>query len=183
MGDEERMDDIEDEGAVSDVEPGAGGGGGGGSSDVSKIIKILIYIVGGILVVFLVVGISFLVSKYVQEKSYQQEQDIVVAPPPPPLARFELPSFAVTTKDEEPHFAKITVVLAYEDNIELNTELVKRTAQIQHTINLILRGKFFSDLKTLEGSIELAEDIKAHINSVLITGKVKEIYFTEFVVN
>jgi flagellar FliL protein len=181
MGDEERIDDIDDEDVASDA--GSEPGSGGGSSDASKIIKILIYVVVLALGVVLMIGISYTVSKYATTKKSLNEQDMVVAPPPPPYARFELPSFSVTTSDEEPHFAKITIHLAYEDNIELNTELVRRTAQIQDVINVILRGKAYRDLKTIEGSLELKDNIKAHINSVLISGKIKEIYFTEFVVN
>jgi flagellar basal body-associated protein FliL len=178
MAEEDRIDmDDEDEGGES---AGASSGGGAG---LGKIIKILLYVVGAIVVLFLVAGISYLVSKYVQEQSYQREQDIVVAPPPAPLAHFDLPSFAVTTKDEEPHFAKVTVSLGYEDNVELNSELVKRTVQIQHLINIILRGKRYEDLDSVEDTIGLAEEIMAHVNVVLISGKIKEVYFREFILN
>lgn len=175
MGDEERMDEMEEEGsAAADA---------GGSTDASKIIKILIWVVGGIFGVILIIGISYFVAQYVQEKSYQREQDIVVAPPPAPLAHFDLESFSVTTKDAEPHFAKLTVSLGYEDSIELNTELVKRRVQIRHLINIILRGKRYEDLDSVEDSIALSEEIKAQVNVVLISGKIKEVYFSEFVVN
>lgn len=175
MGDEERMDDIEEEGGAA-VESG-------GSTDASKIIKILIWVVGGVVGTILIVIISYLVAQYVQEKSYVQQQDIVVAPPPAPYAHFDLESFSVTTKDAEPHFAKLKVSLAYEDSVELNTELVKRRVQIRHLINIILRGKKYEDLDSVEDSIALSEEIKAQVNVVLISGKIKEVYFSEFVVN
>ena len=127
MGEDERADLLEEGEEEEGVEvPEAIEG-----ADTSKIIKILLYVVGLILLVFIVFGISYLVSTYVQEKRYEREQDIVVAPPPPPLSHFDLPSFSVTTKDIEPHFAKITVSLGYEENVGLNAELVKRTVQIQ----------------------------------------------------
>jgi flagellar FliL protein len=174
MADEELNDDIEGGGEPS---PEAS------SSGASKLVKILLYVVGGILLVFLIIGISFLVSRYVQEQSYKREQDIVVAPPPPPLSHFELPDFAITTKDAEPHFAKISISLGYDENVELNTELVQRTVQIQHLINILLRGKRYEDLDSVEDTVALSEEIKAHINVILISGKVKEVYFREFVVN
>ncbi len=176
MGDEERIDELEEEEGAAEAQPA-------GTTDTSKIIKILLFAVGGILVVFLVFGISYLVSKYVQEKQFQRSEDIVVAPPPAPLSHFDLPSFAITTRDEEPHFAKITLSLGYEDNVELNTELVRRTVQMQHLVNIILKGKRYNDLNSVEDTIELSEDIKSHINAILITGKIKDIYFREFVVN
>ena len=105
MGDEERdVDDIEeDERAEVEETPV--------SVSPSKIIKILIYVVGFILLIFIVIGLSYLVTKHVQEQKYAKEQAIVVAPPPPPLAHFDLPSFSVTTKDAEPHFAKVSISL------------------------------------------------------------------------
>jgi flagellar FliL protein len=179
MGEEERADLLEEgeeeEGVeVPTVVEGAA---------TSKIIKILLYVVGVILLIFIVFGISYLVSTYVQEKRYEREQDVVVAPPPPPLSHFDLPSFSVTTKDIEPHFAKITVSLGYEENVGLNAELVKRTVQIQHIINIILRGKKYEDLDSVEDTVNLSEEIKAHINVILVSGKIREVYFREFVVN
>lgn len=179
MGEDERADLLEEGEEEEGVEvPEAIEG-----ADTSKIIKILLYVVGLILLVFIVFGISYLVSTYVQEKRYEREQDIVVAPPPPPLSHFDLPSFSVTTKDIEPHFAKITVSLGYEENVGLNAELVKRTVQIQHIVNIILRGKKYEDLDSVEDTINLSEEIKAHINVILVSGKIKEVYFREFVVN
>jgi flagellar basal body-associated protein FliL len=179
MGEDERADLLEEGEEEEGVEvPEAIEG-----ADTSKIIKILLYVVGLILLIFIVFGISYLVSTYVQEKRYEREQDIVVAPPPPPLSHFDLPSFSVTTKDVEPHFAKITVSLGYEENVGLNAELVKRTVQIQHIVNIILRGKKYEDLDSVEDTINLSEEIKAHINVILVSGKIKEVYFREFVVN
>ncbi len=179
MGEEERADLLEEGEEEEGVEVPAVVEG----ADTSKIIKILLYVVGVILLIFIVFGISYLVSTYVQERRYEREQDVVVAPPPPPLSHFDLPSFSVTTKDIEPHFAKITVSLGYEENVGLNAELVKRTVQIQHIINIILRGKKYEDLDSVEDTVNLSEEIKAHINVILVSGKIREVYFREFVVN
>jgi len=136
--------------------------------EASKIIKTLLYVAGGVLLVVLVTGISYLVSKYVQESSYQSRQDIVAAPPPPPLASFELPDISKTTADAEPHFVKMKISLAYEPSVGMNNELAQRRDQIMHIVS---------------STIALAEEIKVHINVVLIAGRIKEVYFKEFVVN
>lgn len=177
MGEEEKDEIIEEE-EEAPKEPEAGR-----RFEASKIVKILLYVAGGILLVVLVTGISYLVAKYVQESSYQKRQDIVAAPPPPPLASFELPDFSKTTADAEPHFIKMKIALAYEPNVELNNELVQRRDQIQHIINIILQGKKYEDLDTVSDSVALAEEIKAHVNVILISGKIKEVYFKELVVN
>ncbi|MGL4370542.1 MAG: flagellar basal body-associated FliL family protein [Spirochaetota bacterium] len=183
MGDEEKVEEMEPEEGSGEGEAKPGGESSGGGLAASRIVKILIYVVGGILAVFLMIGISYLVSKYVQERSYQKEQDIVVAPPPPPLAHYDLPVFQTATTDEEPHFAKITVSLGFEDNPELLNELIARQVQMQHMVNIIMRGKKFEDLNSVEDSVALSEEIKAHINVILIAGKIREVYFKEFVVN
>ena len=58
MGDDER-DIVEDEARPAEPE---------GSSSTSKIVKILLYAAGAIIVVVLMIGISYLVSKNVQER-------------------------------------------------------------------------------------------------------------------
>ncbi len=175
MGDEE-----------NEMEEDEGGSGGepAGNGDTSKIVKILIYVAGGILAIVLMAGISYIISKSQQEGRYEKSQDIVAAPPPPPLNTFDLKTFAKTTADAEPHFMKMEISLAYEsgNSINLNNELIKRKDQIRHIVNIILQGKRFEDLDGVNDTIALAEEIKAHINKILISGRIKEVYFKELVV-
>ncbi len=173
MGDDER-DIVEEE--EKGQEPAANTG-------TSKIVKILLYVAGGIIVVVLMIGISFLVSKNVQESRYQKSQDIIAAPPPEPLATYELPAFSKATADAEPHFIKMQISLAYETDPILSAELVSRKDEIQHIVNILLQGKTYEELNSVSGAITLSEEIKAHINIRLINGKIKEIYYKEFIVN
>ncbi len=176
MGDEERED-------LMDEEEGGGAPEPSGSTETSKIVKILLYVAGGILLLVVITGVSFLVAKNVQESSYEKSQDIVAAPPPPPMHTYELPPFSKTTADAEPHFVKMQISLAYEMSVELNNELVRRKDEIQHIINVLLQGKRYDELNSVSDAVELAEEIKAHINVRLISGKIKEVYFKELVVN
>mgnify|MGYP000877812361 FL=1 len=176
MGDDERIgNDVDEEEGGAQEAPA--------STDTSRIVKILLWVVGAVLVLAAMLGTSWLVASYIQEKKYQREQDIVVAPPPPPLKHFDIPTFSVSTNDPEPHFAKITLSLGYEDNPQLNAELVSRMVEFQHVVNIILSGKKYEDLNSKEEKIGLAEEIKAHVNVLLINGKIKEVYFKEFMVN
>ncbi|HOF34735.1 MAG TPA: flagellar basal body-associated FliL family protein [Spirochaetota bacterium] len=178
MSEEDKIDDMEDEGGE-----GSSSGDKSSSGGLSKIIKILLYVVGGVLLIFLVIGISYLVSKHVQEKNYQREQDVVVAPPPPPLASYDLPAFSSTTNDPEPHFVKMTISLGYEFNADISSEITQRVPQMQHIINVILRGKSYEELDSVEDTLSLSEEIKGNLNSIFSSGKIKEIYFKEFIVN
>ena len=176
MGDEEKDDLIEEEEETTEAESAP-------STETSKIVKILLYVAGGVLLIVIVMGISYLVAKNVKESSYEKSQDIIAAPPPAPLPAYELPSFSKTTADVEPHFIKLKLSLGYEMSPELNSELIKRKSEMQHIINILLQGKKYEDLNSVDGAVRLAEEIKAHINVRLISGKIKQVYFNEFVVN
>ena len=176
MGDEERDDLIEDEDEGGEqAQPS--------SAEASKIVKILLYVAGGILAIVLVAGISYLISKMVQESSYQKRQDMVAAQPAPPLKIFKMESFSKTTNDAEPHFIKLTLSLGYKDNMELQNELINRKVQIRDIINTILHAKKHEELKTIISEMELKDEIRNHINMILVKGKVEEIYFAEFIIN
>ena len=175
MGDEER--DIVEE------EEGGGAKEAVANTGTSKIIKILLYIAGGIVLVAMMIGISVIVSKSVTESKYQRDQDIIAAPPPEPLAVYELPTFTKATADAEPRFVKMTISLGYVLDPILSSELVNRKSEIQNIVNLILQSKLFEDFNSVEKVITLSEEIKAHINLRLINGKIKEVYFIELVVN
>jgi flagellar FliL protein len=54
---------------------------------------------------------------------------------------------------------------------------------MQNIINLIIVRKTKEDLKTINDQLDLREEIKAHINHILTNGKIKEVYFREFIVN
>ena len=126
---------------------------------------------------------EYFASKSVQASSHAMRQDIVSAPPPPSLQVFELPPFSKNTADLEPRFLKMTIALGYDSNLQLSSELTTRREDIQHIINLILDGKSFEDLNSTARTLNLAEEIKANINISLTAGKIKEVYFTEFVLN
>ncbi len=175
---EQLQDDMDEEGGEPTQEkPSAGLGG-------SKIIKILVYVAGSILGLFLMVGISYLVSKYMMEASYAKEQQILTAPPPAPLGHYDLKEFAISTKDAETHFVKVQISLAYtKEDLKLQTELIERSVQIRHIVNILLSGKRYQDLNSVEKKIDLAEEIKASINIILRNGQIKEVYYREFVLS
>ena len=118
-----------------------------------------------------------------QKKSDGKDMDIDIAPPPPPLIAFDLPPISVTLNEEEHHFVKMSIALGYEKNDELTAELIMRKDEMIHIINILLHGKTFNELNSVSGAVNLSEEIKAHVNVLLKTGKIKEIYFKEFTVN
>ena len=126
---------------------------------------------------------AYLVTKTVRENAFMQEQDIVVAPPPEALTSFDLPEFSSATADEEPHFLKMQVTLGYDANPDLGRELQTRKDEMTYIINVILRGKTCEDLNSTDDMLRFSEEIKAELNARLETGKIKEVYFREFILN
>ena len=123
------------------------------------------------------------IVKNVQDESYKKSKEIKPGKLPEPLSALEIPSFSVSLKEEEAHFAIITLSLGYKESKKLNIELEKRKKQIRDIIYLLLMEKKFKDLDSVEDTIALAEEIKSTINNILVSGKIIEVYFIEFVVN
>ena len=61
-------------------------------------------------------------------------------------------------------------------------EVNQRMPQIKDAILLLLSNKTYSELSDLQGKIQLRAELINKLNGILQQGKVKRIYFTEFVV-
>jgi len=119
------------------------------------------------------------------EKQLKQSQDIILAPAPAPspLAVFDMDEIATTTRDKESHSLKVTIGLGYEENKDLESELKQRKDSINNICRILIKDKSYDELNNVEDAVNLAEEIKAHINVLLIKGKIKEVYFKEFIVD
>jgi flagellar FliL protein len=60
--------------------------------------------------------------------------------------------------------------------------LADHTPQIRDTVLLLLSSLTFKDINSIEGKIDLKQSLMARINRVLGDGRVRTIYFSEFVV-
>lgn len=72
-------------------------------------------------------------------------------------------------------------------SLELNNELAveevnKRMPQIRDAVLLLISNKTMEELQDLQGKKQLKAELRAKINTFLTKGKVKDIYFTDFVV-
>ncbi|MCC6544148.1 MAG: flagellar basal body-associated FliL family protein [Nitrospirae bacterium] len=79
-----------------------------------------------------------------------------------------------------------SIYLKVAINLEVDSEIVveeiqKRMPQIRDTILMLLTSKTAEDVRSTGGKLKLQEDMVVRINHYLQTGKVKAVYFTEFV--
>ena len=155
-------------------------------SSKNFLFKILLYAIGAIIALILVTVVSVIVSQQTALKTYKQQRNIAIVKAPPPLDIFNFnDEFRVSTADiDETHFIKMKMSLGIDINQpDLMLELGQRQAQIQNLVNLIITQKKKEELLNLTNQLDLREEIKAHINHVLTNGKVKEVYFKEFIIN
>ncbi|RLB21216.1 MAG: flagellar basal body protein FliL, partial [Deltaproteobacteria bacterium] len=62
------------------------------------------------------------------------------------------------------------------------SEMDKRLPQLRDAILTLLSSKTFKDIGDLSGKYQLRAEILATLNRYLKTGKVNNVYFTEFIV-
>lgn len=80
----------------------------------------------------------------------------------------------------ETRYLKITVNLEVE-NEEMSAEVETRTPQLRDAILMLLTSKTSEDVKDVSGKLKLQDEMATRVNNFLQTGKVKAVYFSEFV--
>jgi flagellar FliL protein len=65
---------------------------------------------------------------------------------------------------------------------EVKNELTARQAELRDAVLAILTTKTMQDIQFLQGKNQLKQEIMAAVTKMLSPGKVKQIYFTDFVV-
>jgi flagellar FliL protein len=75
--------------------------------------------------------------------------------------------------------ASMTIELGSPESL---AEVEERKAQVRDAILLYLSSKTFDEIRDLQGKLQLRADLIGRINGLLSAGKVKTIYFTDFVV-
>ncbi len=138
-------------------------------------VAAVLLIGGGIAAFFLMGGEEEKVSPE-QEKAKMEQQGQLVGP------MISIDSFIVNIlDDEESRYLKAAITLEL-DAPETLIEVNERMPQIKDAVLLLIGNKTFGELRDLQGKIQLRAELLNRINSLLKNGKVKRIYFTDFVV-
>ena len=95
---------------------------------------------------------------------------------------YDLGTFVVNLADKDAdRYLKIDIVLELE-NEQVKMEVDKRLPMIKDAITTLLITKTSEELQTTEGMELLKEEIIKRVNALLPLGGVKNVYFTEFVI-
>ncbi len=95
---------------------------------------------------------------------------------------FDLGTFIVNLADPGVEmYAKVSITLELSDQ-EVTKEVEKRLPIVKDAVIDILSSKTYSDIRTPEGREKLRFELIKRINTILVKGGVRNLYFTEFVV-
>ncbi len=95
---------------------------------------------------------------------------------------YPLDTFTVNLKsDAGRRYLKVTMSLELEGE-ELSLELDAKTAVLRDRIIRILSSKTLEEISSKKGKSKVEQQIMDTLNSMISDGKIKGIYFTEFVI-
>lgn len=95
---------------------------------------------------------------------------------------YPMQTFIVNLADPSgKRYLKLTLSLEL-DNPEMKTEVKTMTPRIRDSILLLLSSMTFEDISSIEGKMRLRDQIVSRCNTYLQMGTVKNVYFSEFVV-
>jgi flagellar FliL protein len=96
--------------------------------------------------------------------------------------QFEVGTFIVNLMDKDAdRYLKVSVTLELQDQT-IQAEVEKRLPKIKDAITTLLFTKSSRELRSAEGIELLKEDIIKRVNAILPIGGVKNLYFTDFVI-
>jgi len=153
--------------------------------------KKMIVIIVAALVLLLAMGggAAFYLMKKKQAEEEEKKKDPGLEVPVPELnpaatigPMVDISEFIVNIiSDEANHYVKASLTIELT-NEPVKEELTQRMPQIRDSILLLVGNKTYEELQDLQGKKQLKAELTSKINSILQTGKVKAIYFTDFVV-
>lgn len=97
-------------------------------------------------------------------------------------AFFEMDTFLLNLADPGgKRYLKVTVKLELDDP-KVSEELTAKNYEVRDTALMLMSGKEFEDISTLAGKESLKRELITRLNGLLQTGQIKQMYFTEFLV-
>ena len=155
------------------------------SEEGSGSKKKLIIIIAAVLVLLIGAGVGaflFLGGEKEEKISPEEEQAQLEKQAKEVGPMVNIDTFIVNiSDDQESRYLKAAITLEV-DTPEATMEINSRMPQIKDAILLLVGNKSFGELSDLQGKIQLRAELINKVNSILLKGKVKRIYFTDFVV-
>ncbi len=152
--------------------------------------KIIFLIAGAVILILIAVSVYFLFFKKEKKKEIKEQKppekkiEVKEKPPPPKpkLIQLTLRPFWVDYPLEKGHaYLHLTLVLSYEKG-QMTWELIRKRIVIRDAIYYYLKNKKFNFFLNKKNIPLLKKDIKSIINQYLVYGKIKKIYFKDYLI-
>lgn len=145
------------------------------------VLLLLLLVIGGLVAYFLLSG-----NDDTQQPPQQEQKKIEKKHKVDSMAEigpiYPLDPFVVNLVSSNANrYLKCKIDLEL-DSPELQQEVDKKLPAIRDLIIQILSSKSVEEIQTAKGKQKLKEEIKRKINEILTTGEIKNVYFTEFVI-
>lgn len=149
------------------------------------LIPAQLVILGAAIVGFLVIGKEESAQENRPPSEAEQKADPSKVKDPSSLIgpQFELEPFIANLIDDGrgPRYLKTEIGFELESD-EVKPELEGRIPQIRDEILMLLTSKRVSDVESGDGKRILKDEMFTRVNKILVTGRIKRVYFTEFVI-
>ena len=152
--------------------------------------KKLFIIIGAVLFLLLAGGgtTAFLLMKKSAEEAKEAKDPAKQVPVPDLNAHADIgpqvniEEFIVNIiSGDTSHYVKASLTLELSSE-EGKGEVEKRMPQVRDAVLLLIGNKTFEELQDIQGKKQLKAEITSKINTFLKSGKVRAVYFTNFVV-
>jgi flagellar FliL protein len=144
------------------------------------VLLLLLLIIGGLVAYFLLSGNDEQQQDQPEPQKVEKKKKVSSMTEIGPI--YPLDTFIVNlVSNNANRYLKCKIDLEL-DSPELQQEIDKKLPAIRDLIIRILSSKTVEEIQTSRGKEKLKEEIKRKINEILTTGEVRNVYFTEFVI-
>ena len=148
-----------------------------------KLHSLKVLIISGIVLVLLIGGGTFAYYRFAPGRGKNGKK----APKPKKVGTvpgpiFDMDTFIVNLMDNSGRrYLKITIKLELSEE-KLAEELTQKMIEIRDNILLLLSSKTYDAIADISGKLRLRTEIISRLNKILTIGKVRKVYFTDFVI-
>jgi len=150
-----------------------------------KKSKMLFFIILGVAILVLAGGVFFAYTKFLAPKPAIDEaaKEEASKPPPPVIGEiFALEPFVVNLADPKgKRYLKVKIEIELEDPAAKDKATLV-APKLRDMVIMMLTSLGFEEVMTPEGKIRIRDELLERFNQIMRPDRIKNIYFTEFVV-